>query len=96
MSKFQSDRIKAYEAKGYIVLKTIRLNKSGFPDLFILKPGGEIFFEEIKEGKDTLKQLQKYRIDQLNNMGFKATCVHNTKGVIYPKEKSKQNEGLEF
>ena len=88
-SKFQQKRIENYEKKGYIVLKTIRLNKSGFPDLFILKPGGEIFFEEIKEGKDTLKQLQKYRIDQLNNMGFDARCVHDKDGVIYPKGKIK-------
>ena len=31
MSKFQSKIIKEYEGKGYLVLKTIRLNVNGYP-----------------------------------------------------------------
>ena len=31
MSKFQTKIIKNYEAMGYLVLKTIRLNKNGYP-----------------------------------------------------------------
>ncbi len=31
MSKYQSKIIKEYEDKGYLVLKTIRLNVNGYP-----------------------------------------------------------------
>lgn len=79
---FQTKLIKKFEAEGYLVLKTIRLNKNGYPDLIILKDGQTIFIE-VKEGKDTLKPLQKARIDELIKQGFKAYCIHDTKGVIY-------------
>lgn len=79
---FQTKLIKTYEAEGYLVLKTIRLNKSGFPDLILLKEGITTFIES-KEGKDTLKPLQKKRIDELRAKGFNAFCLHDTKGKIY-------------
>jgi hypothetical protein len=46
-------------------------------------------FIECKEGGDTLKQLQKYRIDELIKQGFEAFCLHATKGKIYPNDDSK-------
>ena len=82
MSKFQTEVIKHFKKKGYIVWNVIKLSDSGFPDLSIFKDG-KVIFIEVKEGKDTLKKLQKYRIDQLINEGFEACCLHNTKGIIY-------------
>jgi len=41
-------------------------------------------FVESKEDGDTLKPLQKLRIDQLIKQGFDAKCIHATKGQIYP------------
>lgn len=52
-----------------------------------MKPKEPTIFIEIKEAKDTLKPLQKLRIDQLNKEGFKAFCLQDKKGLIYPKEK---------
>lgn len=70
------------ESKGYLVLKTIRLNKSGYPDLFCFKDGKTVFIE-VKEANDTLKPLQKHRIDELRKKGFEAYCLKKDKGKIY-------------
>lgn len=94
MSKFQSKLIKEYEDKGYLVLKTIRLNVNGYPDLLAMKPNEPTIFIEVKEVKDTLKPLQKLRIDKLNQKGFKAICIQDGKGIIYPN--GKLNEVLNF
>ena len=83
MSNFQKKLIKEYEQKGYIVIKTIRLNQNGFPDLFLFKNGITTFIES-KELKDDLSELQKLRIDQLIKNGFDAKCIKDTKGIIYP------------
>jgi len=69
--------------EGWTVLKTIKLSDSGYPDLFCFR-NGVTMFVEVKEGKDTLKPLQKLRIDQLIKEGFTAYCTHDTKGIIYP------------
>ncbi len=85
MSKFQSKIIKEYKSKGWIVINTIKLSDSGYPDLFLLRNGIAIFIE-CKEKNDTLKPIQKYRIDELIKQGFEAFCLQDTKGKIYPHE----------
>lgn len=80
---YQTKIMDEYKSKGYIVIKTIRLNKSGYPDLFLFKNGVTKFIES-KEAKDTLKPLQKLRIDQLIKQGFDAKCLQDGKGQIYP------------
>ena len=59
-----------------------------------MKSNEPTIFIEVKEAKDTLKPLQKLRIDQLNQKGFKAICLQDGKGVIYPDNKEK--ETLDF
>jgi Holliday junction resolvase len=85
MSNFQSKLIKEYERKGYDVIKTIRLNKNGYPDLFLFKDG-KAFFIESKESNDILSELQKLRISQLIKNGFDAVCLQDGKGQIYPEK----------
>jgi len=79
---YQQELIKYYERKGYLVLKNIRLNKSGFPDLQCLKNGVTIWIE-VKEENDRLSELQKLRIKQLRRNGFDAFCIQRNKGKIY-------------
>ena len=79
---YQQELIKEWTKKGYKVLKTIRLNENGFPDLMCLKDGVTIWIES-KEENDTLKSLQKKRIDELRLNGFNAFCMKKNKGVIY-------------
>ncbi len=54
---------------------------NGIPDMMLLKDG-VVKFIEVKEGGDTLKPLQRYRIKQLKEQGFEAICLHKTKGEI--------------
>lgn len=74
-SKFQSKVIKEYKSKGYKVLKIIKLSESGFPDLLCIKKGEPNIWIECKEKTDTLKPLQQYRIDELNQLGQIAFCL---------------------
>lgn len=68
--QIQTNRIKQLEAEGYYVLKLIRVNKTGIPDLIAIKEG-EILFSEIKTPKGKLSEIQKYRMKELESYGFK-------------------------
>ena len=81
---YQNKIIKEMQDKGYTVLKIIRLNSSGYPDLLCMKQNEVDVWIECKEKNDTLKELQKFRIDELNLLGKKAFCTQDTKGIIYP------------
>lgn len=70
MSKHQTDEIKRYERKGYFVINLIKTNKNGIPDLLALKKGEPPIFIECKEKHDYLSELQKYRLRELNKLGF--------------------------
>ena len=76
MSKFQTKIKKELEKNGFKVLKLIRLSENGYPDLLALKDGKASFIE-IKEANDTLKPLQKHRIDELRELGFEAKCLQD-------------------
>lgn len=71
-SKHQSKLIKQLEAEGFYVLKLIRTNKSGIPDIVALKPN-YVRFIEVKGVKTPVSELQKYRINELKKLGFNAT-----------------------
>lgn len=83
-SKFQTKTIKNYESNGWTVLNIGKIYQNGYPDLLCMKQGETDIWIECKERKDTLKELQKLRIDELNKLGKIAFCLHNTKGIIYP------------
>ena len=68
--QIQTKRIKQLEAEGYYVLKLIRVNKTGIPDLIAIKEG-EVLFSEIKTPKGKLSEIQKYRMKELESYGFK-------------------------
>ena len=82
MANYQTKIKKQFEKDGYKVLKLIRLSENGYPDLQCLRDGESIFIE-CKEANDTLKPLQKLRIDELRSMNFKAYCMQDGKGIIY-------------
>lgn len=84
-SNFQTKTIKNYESNGWTVLKIIRLSDNGYPDILCMKENETDIWIECKEGKDNLKELQKLRIDELNQLGKIAFCLHNINGIIYPE-----------
>jgi len=71
-SKYQSKVIKKLEDESFYVLKLIRTNKSGIPDIVALKPN-EVRFIEVKGTKTPVSKLQEYRIKELTKFGFNAT-----------------------
>ncbi len=68
----QSKKIKELESEGYYVLKLIKTNKNGIPDLLALHPDRDILFLEVKTSKGRVSKLQEYRIKELREHGFKA------------------------
>jgi Holliday junction resolvase len=69
-SQIQSKIIRSLESDGWYVIKLIKTNKNGIPDLIALKPN-EVYFVEVKTEKGRLSELQKYRIEELESKGFK-------------------------
>lgn len=76
-SKYQAKLVKEYEAKGYYVLKLIKTNRNGIPDLLLLKADEPPFFIEVKKEKGVVSKLQEFRIKELKSKGFKAIIKRN-------------------
>jgi Holliday junction resolvase len=68
--QIQTKRIKELESEGYYVIKLIKTNKNGIPDLIALHPEKGILFSEIKAAKGRLSPLQEYRIKELRDHGL--------------------------
>lgn len=69
--QIQSKRIKDLEAQGYYVIKLIRTNKNGIPDLIAIPPNSDVLFSEVKRPDGKLSKLQEFRIKELNKHGIK-------------------------
>ena len=69
--QIQSKRIKELEAQGYYVIKLIRTNKNGIPDLLAIPPNSGVLFSEVKRPGQKPSKLQEYRMKELNNHGIK-------------------------
>ena len=74
--QIQSRRIKQLESQGYYVIKLIKTNKNGIPDLIAIPRDADVLFSEIKTPKGRLSTLQEYRLEELKGYGFK-TEVYN-------------------
>ena len=66
------------EAKknGYIVLKVVKCNMNGYPDLTLFKDNKTTFIE-VKNEKGIQSELQKYVQKQLEKEGFKYFLVRS-------------------
>lgn len=69
--QIQSKRIKELEEQGYYVLKLIKTNKNGIPDVLAIPPDTAVIFSEIKTKTGKLSKLQEYRLKELSTFGFK-------------------------
>jgi len=68
--QIQSKRIKQLESQGYYVIKLIRTNKNGIPDLIAIPHNSKVLFSEIKKPKGKVSAIQQYRINELKNHGI--------------------------
>jgi Holliday junction resolvase len=57
------------QQEGWLVVKLIKTNTNGIPDLMALKNGRTMFIE-VKQPKGVLSEIQKLRIGQLRLNGF--------------------------
>ena len=71
-----------YTKEGWLVVKLIKTNTNGIPDLMLLKDGTTRFIEVKKKG-GIIAPLQKYRIEQLREQGFDAVVMDGVESVIY-------------
>ena len=69
--QIQAKRIKQLEAEGYYVLKLVKTNKNGIPDLLAIPPNCDVLFSEVKTPKGKVSALQEYRLKELKKHGFK-------------------------
>ena len=69
--QIQSKRIKQLEADGYYVIKIIKANKNGLPDILALHPDKGVLFSEVKTPEGRLSKLQEYRLKELQEYGFR-------------------------
>jgi Holliday junction resolvase len=67
------------EQEGYFVLKIIKANKNGYPDLIAVKNNITTFIE-VKRPRGVLSALQKVRIQELKDKGInvKVWCDYDT------------------
>lgn len=69
--QIQSKRIKELEAQGYYVIKLVRTNKNGIPDLLAIPRDSNVLFCEVKRPDGKLSKLQEFRIKELNGHGIR-------------------------
>jgi|TARA_R100001460_G_scaffold26335_3_gene53267 Holliday junction resolvase len=69
--QIQKKRINQLEEQGYYVLKLIKTNKNGIPDLIAIPKNSDVLFSEIKNAQGRLSPLQEYRLKELESYGFK-------------------------
>ena len=67
--QIQSKRIKQLEAEGYYVIKLVKTNKNGIPDIIAIPKGSEVLFSEVKAPKGRVSKLQEYRLKELDKHG---------------------------
>lgn len=68
--QIQKKRIDQLEAEGYYVLKLIKTNKNGIPDIVAIPPDTPVIFSEIKTPKGKTSKIQEFRLKELKKHGF--------------------------
>jgi Holliday junction resolvase len=68
--QIQKKRIDQLEKEGYYVLKLIKTNKNGIPDVLAMHPEKGVLFSEIKRPEGRLSKIQEYRLKEIKNHGF--------------------------
>ena len=69
--QIQKKRIQQLEAEGYYVIKLIKTNKNGIPDIIAIPPNSNVIFSEVKTPKGKVSALQEYRLKELDEYGFR-------------------------
>lgn len=81
-SQIQKKIIDNFTDRGFLVVKLMKTNKNGIPDLMVLKDG-VCKFIEVKKPNGKISELQKYRIKQLRKQNFVAVVMDGIDSIIY-------------
>ena len=74
-SQIQSKLIRKLHEQGYLVIKLIKTNTNGIPDLIIHRDGKTAYIE-VKRPGEKPRDLQLYRMKQLQDHGIPTlTCT---------------------
>ena len=82
-SVIQKKIINRFEAEGYLVLKLIKTNKNGIPDLIAIKENRTVFVE-VKQEHGKLSEIQKFRLNEIRNKKIEA-YVWTSFGINFDK-----------
>jgi hypothetical protein len=74
----QTKLIKGLESRGYYVIKLIKTNKNGIPDLLAIPRNSDVIFIEVKAPGREADPLQLFRIKELKEHGIKAIVSDGT------------------
>ena len=79
----QHEIINFLRSRDYFVTKLIATTTNGIPDLLAVKNGNALFVE-VKSEKGILSELQKFRIDELNEyaVAIMARSVADVERII--------------
>lgn len=69
--QIQTKKIKELESQGYYVLKLMKTNKNGIPDLIAIPKNSDVLFIEVKTSIGKLSKLQEFRMNELKEHGVK-------------------------
>lgn len=67
----QTKRMKELEDQGYYVIRLLKTNKNGIPDLLAIPKDAGVIFSEVKVKGKKPSPLQEFRMKELRNFGFK-------------------------
>ena len=81
--QYQKKIIDKLELDGWYVLKLIKTNKNGIPDLIAIKQNEIPIFIEVKTETGILSELQKFRLKELKEKGFNCFYTKGYKMIEY-------------
>lgn len=77
--QIQAKKIKELEAQGYYVIKLMKTNKNGIPDLLAIPKNSDVLFIEVKKPDGKLSKLQEYRINELKSNNIRTEIYRGDK-----------------
>lgn len=80
-SKIQSSIISRLQREGWLVIKLIKTNTNGIPDLIVHRNGFTAYIEVKRPGQKP-RDLQLYRMKQLRDHGIQCITVDNVEECL--------------
>lgn len=93
--QIQSKRIKQLEQAGYYVIKLIKTNKNGIPDIIAIPPRSRVLFSEVKTPTGRLSKLQEFRLKELQEHGLRTEVFRGLTDKDMDPQKRKESDRAE-